>query len=155
MLKSASEPNEDGWKHSADRKADIRDYFHPLQIPFLTTWFAGKTVTEFTVALWYKRCSDDTRDEQGLIHNGGCAAVNTGFQVTTGYGGVFAGVTTSDPYPPGLKQLFAVTVRCSFQSGARNGWYPRRKRNACPSCSLGSYGSRVGEVAQASEQDSD
>ncbi|KAK2166206.1 hypothetical protein NP493_1332g00041 [Ridgeia piscesae] len=84
-----------------------------MQIPFLTTWFAGKTVTEFTVALWYKRCSDDTRDEQGLIHNGGCAAVNTGFQVTTGYGGVFAGVTTSDPYPPGLKQLFAVTAPSS------------------------------------------
>ena len=96
-------------------------------------------MTEFSVALWYKRCSDDTREEQGLIHNGDCAAVSTGFQVTTGYGGVFAGVTTSDPYPPGLKQMFAVTVRCFFLSGDRKAGYPRRPRNEhvpCPSSSI-------------------
>ncbi|KAI0233222.1 hypothetical protein LSAT2_016520 [Lamellibrachia satsuma] len=81
-----------------------------MEIPFLERWFSRKVVTQFTVAVWYKRCSIDTRLEQGLIHNGGCLATNTGFQVTTGYGGVFAGVTTSDPFPPGLKQLFAVTA---------------------------------------------
>ncbi|KAK2166207.1 hypothetical protein NP493_1332g00043 [Ridgeia piscesae] len=81
-----------------------------MEIPFLRKWFAHRQVTEFTVALWYKRCSLDTRHEEGLIHNGGCLSTNTGFQVTTGYGGVFAGVTTSDPFPPGLKQLFAVTA---------------------------------------------
>ncbi|KAI0233223.1 hypothetical protein LSAT2_016521 [Lamellibrachia satsuma] len=81
-----------------------------MRIPYLRNWFSHKAVTEFTVAVWYKRCSIDTRLEQGLIHNGGCLATNTGFQVTTGYGGVFAGVTTNDPFPPGLKQLFAVTA---------------------------------------------
>ena len=97
-----------------ERLTDIRFNSYSRQLPFLRKWFSHKEVTEFTVAVWYKRCSIDTRLEQGLVHNGGCLATNSGFQVTTGYGGVFAGITTSDPFPPGLKQLFAVTVEYSY-----------------------------------------
>ena len=87
-------------------------YYFLAQIPFLKSWFRKmKKVTAFSVAIWYNRCSAETRTEQGLVHNGGCLATNSGFQVTTGYGGAFAGVTTRDSFPPGLKQLFAVTVR--------------------------------------------
>lgn len=79
-----------------------------LEVPSIKSWFMGKVVTQFTIAVWYKRSGSLWR-EGGLVSNGGCLSTDSGVQVTSGYTGAYAGVTATESFPPGLKQLFAVT----------------------------------------------
>ena len=71
-----------------------------------------------TIALWYKR-EGATWEEGGLVSNGGCWATNSGLRVTTGYTGAHAGITTTDSFPVGLKQVFSVTVGGALTNAVR------------------------------------